>query len=151
TAPRALHVRRDRYGGGGAVTASPTEPRGARQSIRFDDRAARDALGRLLAKGPLDKWPKRRGDLDLLLAVAWSAFERRHTYREDEVNDRLNAWLGRFTVAGTLDHVTIRRLMIDARLLLRDDAGRAYRLNPAKLQSMPAVGSTIDPGAVLIE
>jgi len=119
--------------------------------MRFDDRGARTALGRLLAKGPLDRWPKRRGDLDVLLALACSAFERRRAYREDEVNERLNDWLARFTVPGTLDHVTIRRLMIDARLLLRDSAGHAYRLNPAKLQSMPPVGSTLDPGVVLIE
>jgi len=119
--------------------------------MRFDDRSARVALDRLLGKGPLDRWPRRRGDLDMLLALACSAFERRRAYREDEVNERLNDWLARFTVPGVLDHVTIRRLMIDARLLLRDSAGRAYRLNPAKLQSMPAVGSTLDPGAVLAE
>jgi len=119
--------------------------------MRFDDGGARKALERLLAKGPLDRWPKRRGDLDIVLALACSAFERRRAYREHEVNERLNDWLARFTVPGTLDHVTIRRLMIDARLLLRDSAGRAYRLNPAKQQSMPAAGSALDPGAVLVE
>jgi hypothetical protein len=119
--------------------------------MRFDDRSARTALGRLLGKGPLDRWPKRRGDLEVLLALACSAFERRRAYREDEVNERLHDWLARFTVPGTLDHVTVRRLMIDARLLLRDSAGRAYRLNPAKLQSMPSAGSTLDPGAVLVD
>ena len=119
--------------------------------MRFDDRSARTALGRLLGKGPLDRWPKRRGDLDMLLALACSVFERRRAYREDEVNERLNHWLARFAVPGALDHVTIRRLMIDARLLLRDSAGRAYRLNPAKQQSMPATGSALDPGAVLVE
>jgi len=133
------------------VSSSPTEPRGARPSPRFDDAAARAALNRLLGKGPLDKWPKRRGDLDLLLALACSAFERRRPYREDEVNERIAAWLARFTVSGTLDHVTIRRLMIDARWLLRDSAGAAYRLNPAKEESMPPAESPLDPGAVLIE
>ena len=132
------------------MRAIPHEFRG-RHSMRFDDRSARVALDRLLGKGPLDRWPKRRGDLDMLLALACGAFERRRAYREDEVNERLNDWLARFTVPGVLDHVTIRRLMIDARLLLRDSAGRAYRLNPAKLESMPAVGSTLDPGAVLAE
>jgi len=133
------------------VSSSPQEPRGARPSPRFDASAARAVLSRLLDKGPLDKWPKRRGDLDLLLALACSAFERRRAYREDEVNERIAAWLDRFTAPESLDYVTIRRLMIDARWLLRDSAGAAYRLNPAKEASMPPVASPLDPGAVLIE
>ena len=121
-------------------------------SARFDERAARSALGRLLSKGPLDRWPKRRGDLEMLLALACTEFERRRAYREDDVNERLRAWLARFTAPGTLDHVTFRRLMIDVRLLLRDTSGSAYRLNPAKLASMP-VGAVphLDPGAVMVE
>jgi hypothetical protein len=128
------------------------ESRGARPSPRFDDHGARAALRRLLGKGPLDKWPKRRGDLEMLLALACTQFERRRAYREDDVNERLRAWLARFTAPGTLDHVTFRRLMIDARFLLRDASGSAYRLNPAKLDSMPpAAAPHLDPGAVLGE
>jgi hypothetical protein len=134
------------------MTTPPIERRGAHPATRFDDRAARAALGRLLSKGPLDKWPKRRGDLEMLLALACTEFEPRRAYREGDVNERLRAWLARFTAPGTLDHVTFRRLMIDARLLLRDASGSAYRLNPAKLDSMPAAAMPhLDPGAVLVE
>jgi hypothetical protein len=120
--------------------------------MHFDEYAARTALGRLLGKGSLDRWPKRRGDLEMLLALACTQFEPRRAFREDHVNDRLRAWLDRFTAPGTLDHVTFRRLMIDARLLLRDASGSAYRLNPAKLDSMPAgAAPQLDPGTVLAD
>ena len=133
------------------MASSPIDP-SMPAKVAFDDRAARAALGRLLSKGPLDKWPKRRGDLEILLALACTAFERQRAYREDDVNERLIAWLARFTAPGTLDHVTFRRLLIDVRFLLRDSSGSAYRLNPAKLDSMPvAAAGRLDPGAVLIE
>jgi len=34
------------------------------------------------------------------------------------------------------DHVTLRRLMVDVKWMLRDKAGRAYRLNPERLPEL---------------
>ena len=108
------------------------------------------ALTRMLNAGPLDHWPKRRGDVDVLAALASARFEPRHTYREDEVNALLEAWLEPFTVAGAVDHVSLRRLLVDQRLLLRNPAGTAYRLNAALVATLiSADAQAIDPGDVL--
>ena len=109
-----------------------------------------EALTRMLNAGPLDHLPKRRGDIEVLLALAAAVFRPRHTYREDEVNTQLAAWLDKFTVPGALDHVSLRRLAVDHRLLLRNAAGTAYRLNAGMLAAqISAAAQSIDPGEVL--
>ncbi len=108
-------------------------------------------LTRMLNAGPLDHFPKRRGDVDVLLALACSQFRPRETYREDEVNTQLAEWLDTFTVAGAIDHVSLRRLAVDQRLLLRNPAGTAYRLNADRLAGrISAQAQAIDPGEVLV-
>lgn len=109
-----------------------------------------EALTRMLNAGPLDHLPKRRGDVEVLLALAAAIFRPRQTYREDEVNAHLAAWIDKFTVPGAFDHVTLRRLAVDRRFLLRNAAGTAYRLNAGMLAAqISAAAQSIDPGAVL--
>ena len=109
-----------------------------------------EALTRMLNAGPLDHFPKRRGDVDVLVALAAAIFRPRQTYREDEVNAHLAAWLDKFTVPGALDHVSLRRLAVDRRYLLRNPAGTAYRLNAGMLEAeICAEAQSIDPGEVL--
>jgi hypothetical protein len=109
-----------------------------------------EALTRMLNAGPLAHLPKRRGDVEVLVALAAAVFRPRRMYREDEVNAQLTAWLDKFTVPGALDHVSLRRLAVDHRLLLRNPAGTAYRLNAGMLAAqMSAAAQSIDPGEVL--
>ncbi len=118
----------------------------------LDDAGVLAALARMLSAGPLDHLPKRRGDLEVMLALACAPFESQRTYREDEVNDRLREWLARFTAPPALDHVTIRRYLVDAQYVLRNAPGTAYRLNVAKLDAeLTGSAQRIDPGRVLIE
>ena len=108
------------------------------------------ALTRMLNAGPLDHLPKRRGDLNVLIALASARFQPRQTYREDEVNAELAAWLVTFTVPGALDHVSLRRLAVDHRFLLRNPAGTAYRVNAALVaEQIAADAQAIDPAEVL--
>lgn len=109
-----------------------------------------EALTRMLNAGPLDHLPKRRGDVGVLLALAAARFRPRQTYREDEVNAQLAAWLDKFTAPGAFDHVTLRRFAVDHRLLLRNPAGTAYRLNAGMLAAqISEAAQSIDPGEVL--
>ncbi len=88
---------------------------------------------RLMNAGPLALLPKKRGDQTVLLALACARFDSARVYREDDVNDTLQAWLEGFTSPITMDHVSFRRQLVDEYFLLRDAAGTAYRVNGPKL------------------
>jgi hypothetical protein len=108
------------------------------------------ALKRMLSNGPLAAVPKRPSDQHLLVALAAAQFEPGKAYSEGEVNERLLAWLETFCEADGLDHVTLRRMLVDSRLITRTKSGSAYELNHQKLAEVQAVGE-VDPRAVLEE
>lgn len=103
-------------------------------------------LRRLLANGPLTALPTRNADLKLLLRLAAGRFDAGRTYSEHQVNEVLREWLGTFSAPHGIDHVSLRRCLVDAGHLQRDKAGASYRLNP---QFRPAPAA--DPAAVLEE
>ena len=107
-------------------------------------------LKRLLANGPLTAVPKRPSDQSLLAALAASQFETQRTYSENEVNEKLKAWLQTFCEPFGIDHVTLRRLLVDSRLVTRTNSGSMYRVNLDRIAEMEAVG-TIEPVHVLRE
>ena len=87
-----------------------------------------NTLKRLLANGPLTGYPTRRADEELLLRMAAARFEFGRSYREAEVNDVLRSWLETFCAPYGIDHVTMRRRLVDTRFLVRDTAGAEYHL-----------------------
>lgn len=99
-----------------------------------------NALKRLLANGPLTGFPTRRADQDLLLRLAAARFDAQRTYTEAEVNEILRTWLATFCAPFGIDHVSLRRYLVDARLLARDSAGSSYRAaaRPSAAQGDPA-------------
>jgi hypothetical protein len=107
------------------------------------DEAAR-MLKRMLANGPVTAMPKRPGDQALVAQLAAGRFQPGRDYRENEVNDVLKAWLETFSVPYGIDHVTLRRHLVDSRLLLRDKVGSTYRVNAAQVQRLE-----VDPVQVL--
>ena len=94
--------------------------------------------------------PKRPSDQDLLVALAASQFETQRTYRENEVNDKLKAWLQTFCEPFGIDHVTLRRLLVDSRLMSRTSSGSMYRVNLEKIGEIEAVRA-IEPLHVLAD
>jgi hypothetical protein len=112
----------------------------------------RQALKRLLANGPLTGLPKRQADQELLLQLAASRFEAHRTYRENEVNELLRNWLQTFCAPFGIDHVTLRRCLIDARFLTRDAPGSMYRTGSRKSGERTADAAIdLEPGEVLAE
>jgi hypothetical protein len=99
-----------------------------------------NALKRLLANGPLTGFPTRRADQDLLLRLTAARFEPQHAYTEAQVNEILRAWLATFCAPFGIDHVSMRRYLVDARLLARDTSGSTYRVaaRPSHEESDPA-------------
>ncbi len=108
------------------------------------------ALSRMLKSGPIDAFPKRRPDLIVLLALASTRFGTGRAYREDDVNDLLVEWLEPFVLRDAIDHVTLRRVLVDEQFLLRNATGTAYRLNAPKLDAtIDAAARSVDPTGVL--
>lgn len=108
------------------------------------------ALARMLKPGPIDAFPKRRADLIVLLALASARFEGGRAYREDDVNDCLVEWLEPFVLPDAIDHVTLRRVLVDEQFLLRNATGTAYRLNVPKLEeTIDVAARSVDPSVVL--
>ena len=88
--------------------------------------AATKALGSFDRWGRMSRWPHKYSVQRLALWVMWMQFESRRVYTEREVNAVLKAW----HTWG--DHVTLRRELINDRLLTRKSDGSQYRKLPAR-------------------
>jgi hypothetical protein len=51
-------------------------------------------------------------------------------YSEAEVNDHIKSWLKKVNNFSGWDHITLRRRLIDAILLIRTPDGSSYQLDP---------------------
>ena len=92
----------------------------------------------------------RVADFNLLLAAMAQSFAPDRSYTEREVNDILCASLAREGAMLAVDHVELRRWLVDCRVLARDDYGRAYALGaPApEISALALVLSGVDLAAV---
>jgi hypothetical protein len=104
----------------------------------YSRQSTHQILKRLLTNGRLTALPMRRADESLLLRMAAARFEAGRPYREAEVNELLERWLATFCEPHGIDHVTLRRRLVDTRLLVRDTAGAEYRLAPGKGRELAA-------------
>lgn len=87
---------------------------------------ARKALLQFDAEGRLQRWPVKYSVQRLVMWVLWTRFEARRAYSEREVN----AILKPAQLFG--DHVTLRRELINHRLLERKSDCSEYRKLPAR-------------------
>ncbi|HLA98038.1 MAG TPA: DUF2087 domain-containing protein [Anaerolineales bacterium] len=73
--------------------------------------------------------PKKDQDLHILFISATLSLDPQREYSEAELNDELRKWSAQFGDNFALDHVTLRRFLIDAGYLRRNTAGSEYQLN----------------------
>ncbi|MDQ3024889.1 MAG: DUF2087 domain-containing protein [Pseudomonadota bacterium] len=124
---------------------------GAERAPPTNDRdAAYRALQRLLANGRLAALPKRPADQGLLVALAASQIEAHRSLSEREVNERLRTWLETISEPFGIDHVTLRRMLVDSRILIRTTSGSTYQLNTQRLGEIDAVRG-IKPADILFQ
>ena len=71
--------------------------------------------------GRLTRWPPKLSQQTLAMWVLWTRFDARRVYTEAEVNHVLKAW------HGFGDHATLRRELINHRLMTRKDDCSEYR------------------------
>lgn len=96
----------------------------AREHITHDNfRATFPHLveGRLL----LPKKPSQRRMLLLSTVLRLNAHQ---SYLENQINAELQHWISQFGSKLSIDHVTLRRYLVDELILCRDDAGTSYEL-----------------------
>ena len=102
------------------AAAAPPQPAPALSA------AAQKALSQFDEHGRLARWPNKYSVQRLAMWVLWMQFDSRRVYTEREVNQVLKAW---HTFG---DHVTLRRELINDRLLTRKSDGSEYRKLPAR-------------------
>ena len=106
---------------------APTPPRAEpAPAVRTLSDNARKALSQFDESGRLVRWPRKYSVQRLAMWVLWMQFDGRRVYTEREVNQVLKAW----HTWG--DHVTLRRELINDRLLTRKGDGSQYRKLPAR-------------------
>jgi hypothetical protein len=108
-----------------ALKASPPEAVPERAALPLSDNARR-ALMQFDGFGRLVRWPTRFTVQAMAMWVLWTRFDGKRTYTEREVNAILKD-------ANTFgDHVTLRRELINHRLLARKSDCSEYRKLPVR-------------------
>lgn len=87
---------------------------------------ARRALRLFDSRDRLAQWPSKFAVQKLAMWILWTRFEPRRIYGEKEVNDVLKA------ANAFGDHVTLRRELVNHRLLARKSDCSEYRRLPAR-------------------
>jgi hypothetical protein len=90
------------------------------------------ALRRGLSLGGMHS--SSRADFALVRAAAARSFAPARVYSERDVNDRLRTWLSGVGAMLAVDHVELRRWLVDTGVLTRDGFGRAYSLSTPSSQ-----------------
>ena len=111
-----------------SLRAQPTravEPTALAPDPALSDTAAK-ALRQYDDWGRLTRWPIKYSVQRMMLWGLWLRFDTRRKYSEREVNELLNAW----HLFG--DHCTLRRELVNMRLLVRKSDGSEYRKVPAR-------------------
>ncbi len=108
-----------------APAACSTRSSGTRPEPELSDNA-RKALQFFDGQGVLTRWPVKFSVQKLAMWVLWTRFDAKRMYTEREVNTILKA------ANGFGDHVTLRRELINHRLMARTSDCSEYRKLPAR-------------------
>lgn len=95
--------------------------------------------------------PRKVRDRHILLAAATFWMTTGAVYTEAEVTEELRHWVESICPRMRLDPVTIRREMVDASYLMRDDAGTSYTAGPGSVVTFAADVAGVDPEAVILQ
>ena len=113
---------------------------------QFEERLAALCLG-----GAGTAFPRRTRDRHILYRSIIHGLDHARKYSETELNDALQQWRLDIGTCLDIDHVTLRRYLIDERYISRDANGNAYQVNPAgnaAIEFEPSIAA-IDPFMVI--
>jgi hypothetical protein len=81
--------------------------------------------------------PRKPRDRHILLKSVVLTLDRDRDYTEREIGDKLAYWLVDIYTSADLDHVTLRRLLVDTGYLERTADGSSYKVaDPASAEGM---------------
>ena len=109
-------------------------------------------LRKLFKGGAIERVPRNRKDAEIFLALAASRIESQAVLSEPEVNDQLSEWLAGLADPHYLDHVTVRRYLVDFGMLFRNPEGHSYKTNQAVINRyIDADARAIVPAEILLQ
>jgi hypothetical protein len=73
-------------------------------------------------------FPRARRDREILMQSILMSLDSARTYEEGEINDLLRTWQREVAPALEVDHVTLRRILVDYGRLERTASGSSYRV-----------------------
>src|SRR6185436_10204981 len=85
-------------------------------------------LAQLCLTSKTAEMPRRQRDRHILLKALSLSFEPGRFYTEPEVNRVIEYWLNQVGQSLEIDHVTLRRALVDEAYLTRAPAGEAYQI-----------------------
>jgi hypothetical protein len=80
--------------------------------------------------------PRKPRDRHILFKSVTLLLDPKKSYAETEINQQLGQWLAEIGQTVEVDHVTLRRYLVDEGYLERDPAGKNYRVST---QTMPDI------------
>ncbi|MCF7809759.1 DUF2087 domain-containing protein [bacterium] len=86
-------------------------------------------LSDLCLKGGGTGLPRKEANKHILLKSISLTLEKDTDYSEGEFNEKLQIWLNLVGEKVDVDHVSLRRELVDARYIIRETDGSKYRLN----------------------
>jgi len=111
----------------------------------------KERLAVICLSGAGTAFPRRTRDRHILYRSIIQRLDHARKYPEAELNDALQRWLLDIGTCLDIDHVTLRRYLIDEQYLSRDANGNAYQVNPSGNAAMgfePSIAA-IDPFMVI--
>jgi hypothetical protein len=94
-------------------------------------------------------FPRRSRDREILMKSIVLGLDADRVYSEPQINAKLQAWSREVAPAIAVDHVTLRRLLVDHGHLERTADGRAYRVGfPPRAVAFALAVYDLDPRAV---
>jgi len=110
-----------------------------------------ERLAAICLSGAGAAFPRRARDRHILYRSIIQRLDSTRKYSEEDVNAALQQWRMDIGTCLDIDHVTLRRYLIDERYLSRDANGTAYEINPAgniTFEFEPSVAA-LDPFTVI--
>ena len=104
-----------------------------------------------LCRGTNSGLPRKHRDRHIIFRSIVQTLDAKVMYSEQSLNEGLKAWASAVGMGIAVDHVTLRRYLVDAGYLCRDRQGTNYRVQiggTGEVRFEPSVGS-VDSAAVI--
>jgi hypothetical protein len=111
----------------------------------------KERLGVICLKKGSPCLPKKYDDQQILFKSILLTLDGDKKYTEVEINLAITKWLKEVGREIEVDHVTLRRGMVDNQFLIRDDEGKSYLVSDKRDELFDPGINSVDPSLVVKE